>query len=217
VSREDGAIATIQVDRLSKTFGLRRVLRDISFSAATGEVVGITGRNGSGKTTLLKILANTAEASHGTIQWKLGPTSLDNATLPVHLGYVAPYLQLYNEFSAWELLNLLQQLRGLPFDPARATDLLQRFGLEARRNDLVSTYSSGMQQRMKYISALLHSPAFLLLDEPMSNLDADGIASVRSVLLESQPHCVTLIATNDQEDLTMCTSTISVEGVRQAV
>ncbi len=96
----------IQVTGLSKDYDLRPVLSNISFQLQTGNVLGITGQNGSGKSTLMKILANVLERSSGTVQWHKHATSLTDEELPPHLGFVAPYLQLYTfEFAPDEHFN----------------------------------------------------------------------------------------------------------------
>lgn len=197
---------------LTKRFGLRTIFSNISFQLAVGDVLAITGSNGSGKSTLVKLLANVAERTEGSVKWSLQESlPLPDEELPQHLGFVAPYLQLYSEFTAWEQVEMVQKLRGLPMKEEQAKELFQRFGLLGREHELLRTFSSGMLQRVKFICALIHAPAFLILDEPATNLDQRGIEAMRQLVADGAPNRITIIATNDADDLTMCSLRLELE------
>lgn len=195
----------MSVSGLSKRYGLRSIVRGISMEVGAGDVVAITGRNGTGKSTLLRMLADLLTPSDGHIAWKLDGDSIEGNVLRKHVGLVAPYLQLYTEFSAWEHAELAQDLRGLAFDQAYTASLFTALNLIHRRDDRLSEYSSGMIQRVRFICALVHSPAFLFLDEPTTNLDTAGIATAHSLIRAGASQRVTIIATNEPEDLAICT------------
>lgn len=198
------------VEGLTKRFGAREIFARLGFSLATGDALAIVGRNGSGKSTLLRILASVAIPSEGTVRWRRAGAELAAEHLPPLSGFVAPYLQLYGEFTAWEHAEMLQSLRGLPFPAERTAELFESFGLSARRNDPIKTYSSGMTQRVKFICALLHDPPFLFLDEPTTNLDEAGVATVQHLIREGTPGRITIIATNDPEDRKLCNALLAV-------
>ena len=198
-------------ENVCKSYDLRPVLTNISLRLERGSTLGITGHNGSGKSTLLKIFANVLEKTSGRVEWQVGKKGLKEENLPQHLGYVAPYLELYSEFTVLELLDLLGQMRGTPPDQEYASLLLDRFGLANRTTDAIQAYSSGMKQRVKYVLALSHHPCFLMLDEPMTNLDEDGQAVIREILLEEQANRITVIATNEKEDLKLCTHKLALD------
>jgi len=185
---------------LRKEYDRRTVFRDVSFSASEGETLLITGRNGSGKSTLVKIICGVLTPAGGTLSLTSGPQAIppDRRGL---IGLVSPYLQMFDEFSALENLAIAMGIRGLPFDPAGADALLERVAIHPRRHDPVRTYSSGMKQRVKYAFALIHRPPVLVLDEPMSNLDADGAAIVRTVMEEQRRDGILVVATNDLSDI----------------
>jgi heme exporter protein A len=124
---------------------------------------------------------------------------------------VAPYLQLYGEFTALEHVELVQDMRGLAVDRTRVAELFDLFGLTPRMNDRIQTYSSGMAQRVKYICALIHRPALLMLDEPRTNLDRTGIEALDRIVRAERATRVTIIATNEPDDLKLCTAMLSVE------
>ena len=184
---------------LRKVFNRRQIFSGVDFEAASRETLLITGRNGSGKSTLVKILCGLLTPSAGSVVLRHG-RELQEAERPAAIGLVAPYLQMFEEFSAIENLELSASLRGTRFDRQRAEGLLERVRLEPRRRDPVRSYSSGMKQRVKYCFALLHRPPILILDEPMANLDAEGIATVRQVMDEQRQEGILVVATNDLSD-----------------
>jgi heme exporter protein A len=117
------------------------------------------------------------------------------------VGLVSPYLQLYEEFSALENLSLSLRLRGDRPDTGFHRTLLTRVTLDPDRDDPVRGYSSGMKQRLKLALALAHRPEVLVLDEPMANLDVDGVDIVRAIMKEHRTHGILVVATNDLTDL----------------
>ncbi|MEX0601827.1 MAG: ABC transporter ATP-binding protein, partial [Bacteroidota bacterium] len=152
--------------KIAKDFNRRHVFHDISFTLESGESLAITGRNGSGKSTLVKVIAGVLTPSAGEVCFEAGGRMLETEAVKHRLGFVSPYLQLYDEFSADENLDLLSRIRanGVP-EPGTAEKLLEQFNLFHRRRDPVRTFSSGMKQRLKYVFALLHQPDLLILDE----------------------------------------------------
>ncbi|MCB0713483.1 MAG: ABC transporter ATP-binding protein [Ignavibacteriae bacterium] len=208
----DSESLRLTAQEITKSYNLQPVLTGVSLQLNRGNCLGITGRNGAGKSTLLKILANVLESSSGSLSWELRGLNLKEEALPKHLGYVAPYLELYTEFSIIELLNLLGEMRQERPDMDYALNLVDRFKLRERVNDRVDSFSSGMRQRVKYIIALAHHPSFLMLDEPMSNLDEDGQRVVREIVTTERSERITIVATNDADDLEMCTHRLRLEG-----
>lgn len=204
----------LNVEGLTKQYNLRPVLSGIGFALQRGNVLGITGRNGSGKSTLIKILANVLERSSGSIGWRIEEAPLKEEELPRNIGFVAPYLQLYTEFTAREHLEILSQIRGSKHDAPYAAALFERFGLAGRTDDTLGSFSSGMLQRVKYILALSHRPPFLFLDEPMTNLDEKGTQTIRELVMEERGERITVIATNDADDLSLCTHKLGLENYR---
>jgi heme exporter protein A len=201
----------IEARGLRKVFNRRVIFRDVSFSLGEGEVLLVTGRNGSGKSTLVKIISHVLSPSAGTVEFALDGAPVRGMVVR-HLGLVSPYLQLYDEFTAAEHLRFAMTIRGLRPDPAGADDVLRRVGLHHRKEDAVRTYSSGMKQRLKYAFALLHRPPVLLLDEPMSNLDAEGVAMVRGLMEEQRGKGVLVVATNDLTDLERYDARVDLNG-----
>jgi len=182
-----------------KVFNHRVILEGVSFVIRERQVLLITGRNGAGKSTLLKLLAHILTPTQGSIQ--LSASSREDPSWQTYLGFVSPYLTLYEEFTARENLELALTLRGIARDAARADRLLQRFSLGTYAHTPVRWYSTGMKQRLKYAFALMHRPPLLLLDEPMTNLDHEGTALVRELMAEQQQEGLLVVATNEPNDI----------------
>jgi heme exporter protein A len=122
---------------------------------------------------------------------------------------VAPYLQVYEEFTALENLALIDSIRGGAHTAAEYDRLLALVSLDRRKHDFVRTFSSGMKQRLKYALAWMERPPLLLLDEPRTNLDAEGIGMALGLVEEHRKEGIVIIATNEQEDVDVCAARIS--------
>lgn len=202
---------SVEANELNKTFGRRLIFNGINFRYDESGVFGISGPNGSGKSTLVKIIAGLISPTKGKIIHKNSDHEIIPEKLHNHIGFVSPYLVLYEEFTAWENLNIFSQIREINFDKDYAKDLLNRFLLYNRKDDLVKTYSSGMKQRMKFIFALIHHPELLIFDEPTSNLDEEGKNSVYEIIEDKSKESIIIIASNDKADLNLCTEILDLK------
>ena len=144
---------------LTKRFGERAALRDVSFTARPGELLAVIGPNGAGKTTLLSILAGIRDADSGTI------------SVPGEIGWVPQGAALYSRLTVAENLRLFARLEGREDVEEAVEQMVGQTGLDERRDDLVGTLSGGNQQRVNIAIGLLSEPAVLLLDEPSTGLD----------------------------------------------
>jgi len=198
---------------LSKDFNRRSVFRGVSFSLSRGDSLAITGRNGSGKSTLSKIIAGVLTPTNGTIEFTVDGHRLDQDTWKDYLGFVSPYLNLYEEFTAAENLEIVSHIRGNGVNAGqRVEELLKFTQLWSRRHDLVGEFSSGMKQRLKYAFALLHDPLLLILDEPTATLDEEGIKLVRKIIEKQKKEGILIVATNDKVEAKWCKKRIFLEG-----
>lgn len=202
---------SLQSNSLSKSFGRRLIFSDINFTWHDKGIFGISGPNGSGKSTLVKIIAGLISPSKGKLIHKNSTGEISSEKLHNHLGFVSPYLVLYEEFSAWENLKIFAEIRGVTFDEARVLFYLREFLLENRKDDLVKTYSSGMKQRLKFIFALMHSPEVLIFDEPTSNLDEEGKKVVYNIINDEGKERIVVVASNETKDLELCQEILLLE------
>jgi heme exporter protein A len=165
----------IRFDNVEKRYGGLYALRRVSLDIATGECVVLAGRNGSGKTTLLRIAARLVRPTAGKVSYSDGATD-DTASDRARPGFVAHATMVYDELTAEENLLLFARLQGVDRPQERVASLLAEVSLAERRESLVRTFSRGMRQRVAIARALLTEPSVLLLDEPATGLDSQGIA-----------------------------------------
>lgn len=183
---------------VGRHYGRRRALADISFSARAGDVVGLLGPNGAGKSTLLAILGTLLAPSAGRVDYGATTAAEAGATLRARIGMLGHDLFLYPELTARENLAFFGRLYGLADAAAAAAAALDRAGLATRADDLVSSFSRGMRQRVALERALLHAPRLLLLDEPFTGLDQASSAVLVARLREAQAGgVITVLATHD--------------------
>lgn len=202
---------SVQSQNLSKLFGRRLIFKDINFNWEEKGIFGISGPNGSGKSTLVKIVAGLIAVSSGKMIHRNSDGEIIPENLHNHIGFVSPYLILYEEFSAWENLKIFAEIRGVSFDEKKVLYYLNKFLLENRKDDLVKTYSSGMKQRLKFVFALMHSPDVLIFDEPTSNLDEAGKKVVYDIVRSKGENRIVIIASNESKDLELCNQVLLLE------
>ena len=165
----------VEVKHLSKVFGARKAVDDVSFNLPEGAFLSILGPNGAGKTTLLRVLATLArptggEATVAGVDIKEQPDEARE-----HIGLISHQSMLYPDLTAEENLLLYAQLYGVEDPQARVAELLEAVGLAHRKLDLVRTFSRGMTQRVSIARALVHDPDVVFLDEPYSGLDPHAV------------------------------------------
>ena len=154
------ADAALRADGVSKRYGERAALRDVTFTAGRGELVAIIGPNGAGKTTLLQIVAGALAPSAGTV-----------SLAPVQVGWVPQQPALYSKLSVAENLRLFARLEKVADVKRAVTGMLEQTALADRADDEVGKLSGGNKQRVNIAIGLLGDPAVLLLDEPSAALD----------------------------------------------
>lgn len=197
----------LQADSLTKRYGKKSVLNGISFSYE-GTILGIAGANGSGKTTLLKCLTGLLKPSSGSVTWKIHGEIINRADLKPHLGYTAPYIQLYEELTVSENLQFLSDL-GNHAGSFGLNELLRKFDADDFADSLYGNLSTGQQQRIKLAASAVKDPSILILDEPGSNLDQQGKKLVENMVHEyAQKGKMTIIASNQSDELKLCNKII---------
>ena len=174
----------LEARSLTKYYGALPALRDASFIARPGQILGYLGPNGSGKSTTVRILVGLMEPTSGHVLWQ-GKSIFDD--LPAYrkrLGYVPEEPFLYTHLTAPEYLRLVGGLRGLEdrIVNEKIDRFLKLFGLEDDQYSTLSAFSKGMRQKVLLASALLHNPELIILDEPFSGLDVSAGLMLRSVI-----------------------------------
>lgn len=170
----------IVVSGLGKRFGIRWVLRGVSLDVQRGEAVGLLGPNGSGKSTVLRVLGTLLSPNAGTGTVNGLDIVRDASSVRRQVGYLAHVPGVYDDLTARENLRFAADMLGLPY--AAADGSLERVGLAYAADDRVRGFSAGMQRRLALARLILRNPRILLLDEPYSNLDGEGINLMNSVI-----------------------------------
>ncbi|MCY4539638.1 MAG: heme ABC exporter ATP-binding protein CcmA [Chloroflexi bacterium] len=196
----DDKTPLIEVENLSKIFGLLPVLRSVSFGVARGETIMLLGQNGSGKSTLLRLLAGLSKPTAGVL--RIGGWQMPEEAMAVRrqIGLVSHQPLLYGNLSARENLDFFGKLYGMARDERGEAigALLDQVGLATRADSLARDFSRGMQQRLSIARALLHQPEILLLDEPFTGLDQAAAETLEELVKSAGREKRTLIMTTHQ-------------------
>jgi heme exporter protein A len=184
----------IRTKKLVKRFGPITVLRELDFEVKSGEFVALLGPNGAGKTTLLRILGSLSRPTSGIVQVANYQLPQQGIALRAHLGVVSHLPLLYGDLTAEENLKFFAKLYGVSLE--RIHEVLNLVGLYKRKDNLVRTYSRGMQQRLAIGRAVLHNPSILLLDEPHTGLDQDAGEILDRLLREVAQEGRTILMTS---------------------
>jgi heme ABC exporter ATP-binding subunit CcmA len=188
----------VAVVDVAKHYGRRKALSQVTFTCGGGDIVGLLGPNGAGKSTLLNILATLLSPSKGEVRYGEHTAQDGGADIRARIGMLGHDLFLYPELTARENLTFFGRLYGLGDVPATVSTAVERAGLAARADDLVSGFSRGMRQRVALERALLHDPRLILLDEPFTGLDQASTAALVARLRErQQAGCAIVLATHD--------------------
>ncbi len=167
---------------LSKRYGKRLAVDNLSLEIEQGEIFGFLGPNGSGKTTTIRMLLSLIKPSGGEVFCFGEPISKNYPRYLGKIGALVEKADFYLNLSALTNLKMLARLHE-NVDEARCREVLALVGLDDRRNDAVKTYSHGMQQRLGIAQAILHRPQLLILDEPSTGLDPQGMHEIRGMIL----------------------------------
>ena len=172
----------LEIKKLSKTYGRRKIIDNISLELNEGEILGFLGPNGSGKTTTIKMILNLIEKDSGEIRVNGFDTKKQFEQAMECIGAIVENPDMYRYMSGIDNLRLHARLRNI--DEKRIEEVLELVELKGRENDKVGKYSLGMKQRLGLALTLLHKPRVLILDEPTNGLDPAGIKKLRDILKE---------------------------------
>jgi len=174
----------IEVAKLSKRYGDIPAVRDVSFTAAPGQILGFLGPNGAGKTTTMRIITGFMPATSGTVRVEGFDVFEQSSEVRRRMGYLPENPPLYNDMSAETYLRFVARLKGMARgDISTALErVLETCGLTGVRDRLLGHLSKGYRQRVGLAQALIHDPPVLVLDEPTIGLDPRQIIDIRSLI-----------------------------------
>lgn len=192
----------LEVKSLTKQFGTKTVLRDISFTIPSQCIFGFLGQNGAGKTTTMKLILGLLQANSGEIFVCGEPVVYGNTKTNRWIGYLPDVPEFYSYMTPREYLSLCGEITGLAKDEirSRCDELLELVGL-SKENRRIGGFSRGMKQRLGIAQALLNNPKLLICDEPTSALDPVGRKEILDVLLKAKEKTAILFSTHILTDV----------------
>ena len=176
----------IEINNLTKKYGRRTAVEDLSLTVEAGDIYGFVGPNGAGKTSTIRIITTLLQPTKGEILVDGASIRKDPRTVRKAIGYMPDFFGVYSDMRVWEYLDFFGACYQIPAaNRARLIgDLLELVDLEHRREDAVDKLSRGMKQRLSLARTLIHDPKVLILDEPASGLDPRARVEIRELLLE---------------------------------
>jgi ABC-2 type transport system ATP-binding protein len=178
--------AILHIQHLSKKYGDRLAVNDLSMSVNEGDIFGFVGPNGAGKTSTIRMIATLLAPDTGEIFVDGHSSQRDPVAVRSTIGYMPDFFGVYQNTKVWEYLDFFAGCFKIPQDqcPGLINNLLELVELSHRREDMVESLSRGMKQRLSLARTLLHDPQVLILDEPASGLDPRARVEIRELLVE---------------------------------
>jgi ABC-2 type transport system ATP-binding protein len=173
----------IKVEKLAKNFGSFEAVRDVSFTVNKGDVFGFLGPNGAGKSTTIRCLLSLIRLNAGTIQMFGKSYATHRYEILSKIGSIIEKPDFYNYLSAQKNLEIFARISGATVSTKEIHEMLEFVGLGGRGKDKTKGFSHGMKQRLGIAQTLLHKPELIILDEPTTGLDPQGIIEIRNLIL----------------------------------
>ncbi|MFN4066194.1 MAG: ABC transporter ATP-binding protein [Thermosynechococcus sp.] len=195
----------IQVEHLTKVYGTTVALRDVSFSAASGEILGLLGPNGAGKTTTMRILAGYLPATSGTASIAGYEVHTDPMAVRQRIGYLPENPPLYTEMTVAGYLHFVARIKGVSAGdrPQRVEYALKSCGLWEQQRTIIRKLSKGYRQRVGIAQAIVHDPPAIILDEPTVGLDPRQIIEVRKLIKDLAGQHTVILSTHILAEVSM--------------
>lgn len=204
----------VELNDISKRYRYEWVLRGLSTTFQEGTQYAISGPNGSGKSTLLRMISAHLTPSQGSVSFFRKEKKIDIGEVYAHLTYAAPYIDLIEEFTLIEAIRFHTRFKTLN-NGLTEKDLIDLLALPKATNKQIRHFSSGMKQRLKLGLAICSESEILLLDEPTSNLDLQGIDWYRHLMASFAQDRLAIIASNAEVDFDFCTHRLRVTDFKK--
>lgn len=199
----------IKLTNVGKRFNTEWIFRGFHFEFASGHTYAITGPNGSGKSTLLQVIGNFLQHNAGSISYFQDGVEVQAEKVYRHTSLAAPYLEVIEEMTLAEFLSFHQKMKGLMADVSIET-IAASVSLEKALHKQIRYYSSGMKQRVKLAQAFYSNTSLLLLDEPLTNLDAEGHRTYENLLAGFAGGRTIIVSSNDEKEYHFCKEIIDI-------
>ena len=204
---------TISLSDTGKRFNRDWIFRHFTYTFESGSSYAITGPNGSGKSTLLQVISGALHFNEGNIQYSTPDKQLSIEEIYKHVAICAPYLEVVEEMTLTEFLSFHQNFKSLL--PGITIDqIISLLGLKGAADKQIRYYSSGMKQRVKLAQCIFSDAAIVLLDEPCTNLDSNGIELYHDLIHKYCRDRIIIVSSNDKVEYDFCNSTINIQNFK---
>ncbi|MCG8340298.1 MAG: gliding motility-associated ABC transporter ATP-binding subunit GldA [Cytophagales bacterium] len=194
---------SIEVSRLSKSFGKQTVIHQLSFKAAKGQILGFLGPNGAGKTTTIRMITGYLRPSQGTVYVGGDDVNEHPRKVKAKIGYLSEHNPLYLDMYVHEYLRFIGGIYGLKSNECtqRAKEVVKKCGITEMQNKKLAALSKGYRQRVGVAQALIHDPEVLILDEPTTGLDPNQLHEIRAVIKEASKEKTVILSTHIMQEV----------------
>ena len=192
---------SIQVERLSKTYGQQKAVDAISFTAEPGKILGFLGPNGAGKSTTMKMLSGYLKPTSGKAILGSFDAQLQSLEMRRIMGYLPENTPLYADMYVREFLNFVANTYGLAQPDMKTRDVIERVGLGDEQHKKISMLSKGYKQRVGLAQAIIHNPEILILDEPTSGLDPNQLTDIRDLIRQLGSNKTVILSTHIMQEV----------------
>jgi len=199
----------ITLQNIGRRFNRDWIFRGVDYSFNSGSIYAILGPNGSGKSTLLQVLNGSLAPSAGKIDYFFEDQPVEIEKVYQHLSLAAPYLELIEEFSLAEMIDFHFKFKVFK-EGIEKDGLIELLALPGSKNKLIKYFSSGMKQRLKLALAFCADTPMLMLDEPTSNLDTQGVDWYLSLVQQFSKNRLTVICSNQEHEYSFCDAMLNI-------
>jgi heme exporter protein A len=204
---------TILLENIGKRYNYEWIFRHLDYHFTNGNFYVITGPNGSGKSTLLQMLSGSLTVSEGKIYYHLNDFIIPAEKFFNYCSMAMPYLELIEEFTLFESMEFYNQFKPY-ITGVSIKEIIKKVGLEEAAHKQIRYFSSGMKQRVKLAQAIFAGTPLLLLDEPCTNLDAEGINMYHQLIKEYAGNRLVIISSNDPQEYDFCNQVINISNYK---
>lgn len=204
----------IRLSAVGKRFNSEWIFRNLNYVFESGEKYAITGPNGSGKSTLLQVIGGYIQHNQGDIVYEYDRQTITSENIFKSVSIAAPYLEVIEEMTLKEFLNFHKQMKGL-ITGKTVAEIAASISLKSALNKQIRYFSSGMKQRVKLAQAIFSNTPVLLLDEPLTNLDAEGAGTYNLLMDRYTEGRTVIISSNDEREFHFCRRRINMTDYKE--
>lgn len=206
----------IKLKQLSKRYKFEWIFRGLDYHFEMGKTYAVLGPNGSGKSTLLKVLSGYSTPSKGKIDFLENGKILSTDKIYPEISYAAPYIELIEEFTLTEMIDFHNRFKSFQQNLTNE-QLIDILNFSKSKNKEIKYFSSGMKQRLKLVLAICSATGVLLLDEPTTNLDDEGVAWYQTLIERFTANRLVVVASNVKHDYHFCTQQLNITDYKKRV